>query len=124
MADDTETPKNTDTAKEAASSLGIADGLRNAFADYVHEHDIKPDGGDVNVDLDFIKNHGGPLVTHMLRAVTNAIVPKDLKLSVPAKADPDAKEGEAGAKDVNVNFDVGDFLKKLLTPPSTPKDQR
>ncbi len=108
MADEepTETPQN-----------GIATALRSAFSDYVRENNIAPkDGAPLNVDLDFLKDHGAPLVTSLLKSVTSSLLPKDLNFSVPTEGDVDG-DGDDDAK-MPVQFDLQDFLGKLFTPPA------
>ena len=124
-------PENRASAADAIASLGVADRLKRAFSDYVESHDIQTgEGRDLNVDLDFVRTHGGPLVTHMLRSITQSLMPKDLSFTVPAGKPADAGEdakaesGEEAPKPVNIHFDLGDFLRKLMTPPPPHDDER
>lgn len=99
-----------------AARLGLGESLKKAFSEYIETNHIRPaQGGDLNVDLDFLRNHAGPLLVSMLRGATQTLLPRDLKFSVPAPPPSDAKEQAP----VNVNFDLGDFLAKLFNPPDT-----
>lgn len=133
MADENDPPEPTPTAKDAAPAADAAplgDAMKNAFAEYLAANDIRPEEGkDLQVDLDFLKNHAGPLIVHMLRNATQSLLPKELKLSVkaPESAAPDSAATEAPASDggeapkpaapIGVTFDLGDFLARLLNPP-------
>ena len=129
MANDENTPPTDPTGpneppKEAAApkpsgvaaNLGIAEALKRGFADYLEKNDVHPtEGNELNVDLEFMRNHAGPLLAHLLRSATQTLMPKDLKFSVPTPPPPD-KPDQAP---VNVSFDLGDFLSRLFNPPST-----
>lgn len=119
MADDTDKPAPTPTPTPTepmslAQRLGLGETLKKAFADYIEGQHIRPaQGADLNVDLEFLKNHAGPLLVSLLRGATQSLLPRDLKFSVPAPPPKDA----ADQTPVNVNFDLGDFLGKLFNPP-------
>jgi hypothetical protein len=99
-----------------AANLGITEALKRGIADYLEKNDVHPkEGNELNVDLDFMKNHAGPLLAHLLRSATQSLMPKDLKFSVPTSPPPD-KPDQAP---VNVNFDLGEFISRLFNPPST-----
>ncbi len=103
-------------AQSAVQSLGIAEALKRGFADYLEKNNVRPQSGsELNVDLEFMKNHAGPLLAHLLRSATQSLVPKDLKFSVPTPPPADKPDD----KPVNVNFDLGEFLSRLFNPPST-----
>ncbi|MFO0750392.1 MAG: hypothetical protein U1F43_32685 [Myxococcota bacterium] len=96
--------------------LGLSETLKKTFADYIETNHIRPEhGADLNVDLDFLKHHAGPLLVHLLKGATQSLLPRDLKFSVPAPPPSDAPSKEP----VNLNFDLGDFLAKLFNPPDT-----
>jgi len=105
-------PKPSDSL---VSQLGLSDALKQGVADYLSQNNIRPATGELNVDMDFMRNHAGPLLAHLMRSATQTLLPKDLKFSVPTPA----PESKPEAKPVNVNFDLGDFLSKLFNPPST-----
>ncbi len=109
---DAETPPK---ASSAPSQPGITDALKRGFADYLEKNHVEAKGNELNVDLDFMKNHAGPLLAHLLRSATQSVLPKDLRFTVPTPPPAD----KPGAPPVNVNFDLGEFLSKLFTPPST-----
>ncbi len=109
---DAQTPPK---ASSVASQLGITDALKRGFADYLEKNHVQATGNELNVDLDFMKNHAGPLLAHLLRSATQSVLPKDLRFTVPTPPPAD----KPGAPPVNVNFDLGDFLSKLFNPPST-----
>jgi hypothetical protein len=116
MTDETPpTEPTSQTASSAAQGLGLTDALKRGVADYLAQNDIRPATGELNVDMDFMRHHAGPLLAHLMKSATQSILPKDLKFSVPT---PPA-ENKPGAAPVNVNFDLGDFLSKLFNPPST-----
>ena len=134
MSDDTTIPPapTPTPASGLAARFGLGDALRKAFADYIEKNKIQPAGSqDLNVDLDFLKNHGGPLLAALLRGATETLMPRDLKFSVPvggaaatpaapaAPASPADPAPAAGSGPVNVHFDLGDFLGKLFNPPTT-----
>lgn len=103
-------------ASGVVANLGLVDALRRGFADYLETNHVQPaEGNELNVDLDFMKDHAGPLLAHLLRSATQSILPKDLKFSVQAPPPEDKPEKSP----VNVNFDLGAFLSKLFNPPST-----
>lgn len=119
MADET-TPNDTapaanESASQAAQGLGLTDALKRGVADYLAENNIRPTSGEVNVDMEFVRQHAGPLLAHLMRSATQSFLPKDLKFSVPTPP----VESKPDAKPVQVNFDLGDFLSKLINPPST-----
>jgi len=108
-------PKAPASGPGLAAALGITDALKRGFADYLEQHHVVPkSGNELNVDLDFMKNHAGPLLAHLLRSATQSVLPKDLRFTVPTPPPAD-KPDQAP---VNVNFDLGDFLSKLFNPPS------
>lgn len=121
MTEETNDPNSTESATPAADGpslaegLGLSDALKRGVADYLAQNEIRPAGGELNVDMEFMRNHAGPLIAHLLKSATQTLLPKDLKFSVPT---PPA-ENKPEAQPVNVNFDLGDFLSKLLNPPST-----
>jgi len=123
MATDDQTPDVPPTEPPAAPSgeglaqkLGITDALKRGLSDYLQDNHIRPaSGNELNVDMEFMRNHAGPLLAHLLRSATQSLLPKDMKFSVPT-APPSDKPDE---KPVNVSFDLGDFLSKLFNPPST-----
>lgn len=119
MSTDETTPPNPpapDADKGLAHSLGIADALKKGFADYLEQNHVRPNqGNELNVDLEFMKQHAGPLLAHLLRSATQTVMPKDLRFSVPTPPPADKPEGAP----VQVNFDLGDFISKLFNPPST-----
>jgi len=97
------------------AALGITDALKRGFADYLEQNHVRPQSGnELNVDLDFMKHHAGPLLAHLLRSATQSVMPKDLRFTVPTPPPAD-KPDQAP---VNVNFDLGDFIAKLFNPPS------
>lgn len=84
--------------------------IKQAFNNYV-EQNVQartPEGGiDVNVDLDFIRQHGKPMISSVLRSVAETLLPKgevDIPTALknafapakPAEAAP-AEGGEAAA---------------------------
>ena len=112
-------------ASGAAAAPGIADALKASFAEYIAEHDVVPGsgGGQLNLDWEFIRNHGGPLVAHMFSRLTRELLPENLSFSVPAPKSAPRAEGDGSAEPaakpqgVAINFDLGDFLGKLFKPP-------
>lgn len=107
------------SAEAPVASLGISDAIKESVAEYIAEHDVKTEaGGQLNLDWDFVRNHGGPLMAHLFASVTKQLLPENLNFSIPApkksEADPDAAAKPGG---VNVNFDLGDFLGKLFKGP-------
>ena len=118
MADEGTPPPSNEAPRPsgALGSLGIADALKRGLADYIEQNHVRPtSGNELNVDLEFMKNHAGPLLAHLLRSATQTVMPKDLRFSVPTPPPADQPEGAP----VQVNFDLGDFLSKLFNPPST-----
>jgi len=122
MADETQPPpppSNPEQPASLAQRFGLTESLKKAFSEYIEQNRIRPaQGNDLNVDLDFLKHHAGPLLVSMLKGATQTLLPKDLKFSVPAPP-PAASEGDQPKAPVNVNFDLGDFLSKLFNPPDT-----
>lgn len=127
MSTDETTPPDAPTAPESdtgpAPALGIAEALKRGFADYLARHQVRPaDGEELAVDLAFIKQHAGPLLAHLLRSTTQAMVPRDVHLSVspPPPAD-EVESAPASVKispaPVKISIDLGDVLSKLLAPP-------
>lgn len=108
------------------STFGSA--LRDAFREYVLEH-VVPDGQksgtvNVNLDRDFVKEHGGKIVSSLIRSVTQSVIPEKLNLAIPSKKGEEAEgapvEGKEGTAtegpevNVAVNFDVVSVVKDLL----------
>src|SRR5689334_9204487 len=120
MSTDETKPPSEPTPPESAKPhdndpLGIADALKRGFAEYLEKNNVRPEtGSELNVDLEFMKSHTGPLLAHLLRSATQQVVPKDLRFTV---ATPPPKD-KPGAAPVNVNFDLGDFLSRLFNPPT------
>ena len=93
---------------------------------------VVPDGQksgtvNVNLDRDFIKEHGGKIVSSIFRSVTQSVIPEKLELALPTgqgeKADTDEAEEKADVEgetaeepevNVAVNFDVVSVVKDLL----------
>lgn len=121
MTDETTPPPASDapetgSANESlAPSFGLTDALKRGVADYLAANEIRPASGELNVDMDFMKQHAGPLLAHLLKSATQSILPKDMKFSVPTPP----PESKPDAAPVNVSFDLGDFLSKIFNPPST-----
>ena len=121
MTDETTPPSNPNAPETAganeslAPSFGLTDALKRGVADYLAAHEIRPPSGELNVDMDFMKQHAGPLLAHLLKSATQSILPKDMKFSVPTPP----PESKPDAAPVNVSFDLGDFLSKIFNPPST-----
>lgn len=121
MTDETTPPSNPNAPETAGSSeslapsFGLTDALKRGVADYLAAHEIRPASGELNVDMDFMKQHAGPLLAHLLKSATQSILPKDMKFSVPTPP----PESKPDAAPVNVSFDLGDFLSKIFNPPST-----
>lgn len=118
MTDETTPPEAPETAKpneSLAPGLGLTDALKRGVADYLAVNEIRPASGELNVDMDFMKQHAGPLLAHLLKSATQSILPKDMKFSVPTPP----PESKPDAAPVNVSFDLGDFLSKIFNPPST-----
>ena len=112
----TAAPKAAASEQSVVAALGISDALKRGFADYLEQNHVRPQSGsELNVDLEFMRNHAGPLLAHLLRSATQSVLPKDLRFTVPTPPPAD----KPGAPPVNVNFDLGEFLSKLFTPPST-----
>lgn len=110
-----EAPETATTNESLAPSLGLTDALKRGVADYLAVNEIRPASGELNVDMDFMKQHAGPLLAHLLKSATQSILPKDMKFSVPTPP----PESKPDAAPVNVSFDLGDFLSKIFNPPST-----
>lgn len=114
-------------ASEVVASLGIAETVKQSFVDYIADKNVvaKGDNPQLNLDWEFIRDHGGPLLAHMFQRVTKQLLPENLRFSVPAPKAPtttpdEAATGEpqAGPKQgVDINFDLGDFLGKIFRGP-------
>ncbi|PIE18273.1 MAG: hypothetical protein CSA66_04885 [Proteobacteria bacterium] len=114
MAEDDQT-KGGDETTEGQAAGGLADALKRSFTEYVHKHEVVPKQGEqqLNLDLAFIRDHGGPLVAHMLKDLTKTLLPDNLSFSVPA--DQTKPEGQDSGG-VTINFDLKDALGKLMQP--------
>lgn len=120
-------------ASEVVASLGIAETVKQSFVDYISDKDVvaKGDNPQLNLDWEFIRDHGGPLIAHMFQQVTKQLLPENLRFSVPAPKQPPAAAPESGEpapgavapkQGVDINFDLGDFLSKIFRgPPEDPK---
>lgn len=108
------------SAKDALSQTGVVDTLKRSLAEYIEDNHIQPKSGEeqLNLDWDFVRDHGGPLAVFMFQKLTRAIIPENVKFSVPASK-PD--ENAPGTPPVNVKLDLGDFLGKLFQPATAPK---
>jgi len=114
--------KETLAAKDVLGSLGVVDTLKESLADYIQANDIGAKEGttQLNLDWDFVRNHGGPLVAHMFQSLTRTILPDNVNFKVPTATR--TKDGEKSAP-VEVNFDLGDFLGKLFRPAAGKGDR-
>jgi len=114
--EETPPPDAADTGQadqERPPSFGLADALRKGLADYLDASQAHPaEGKEVVVDLAFLERHAGPLLAHLLRSATRAMLAKDVRLSVSAPPRPDAPEGPQ----VRIDVDLGDLLSKLFDP--------
>jgi hypothetical protein len=115
MSDNDTSAPPSPPSQGLAKSLGLSDILKRGLADYLATHEIRPATGELNVDLEFMRDHAGPLLAHLMRSATQNLVPKDMRFTVPTPPPAD----QPGAAPVNVNFDLGDFIAKLFNPPST-----
>ena len=108
------------SASDALSQTGVVDTLKRSLAEYIEDNHIQPKQGEeqLNLDWDFVRNHGGPLAVFMFQKLTRAIVPENVKFSVPASK---PAENQAGTPPVNVKLDLGDCLGKLFQPATSPK---
>jgi hypothetical protein len=120
----------------AALSEGrIGDALKDAVRNYVVTHIVPEgqEGGEVNVDVDgdFLKEHGVQLISSVFQQMVGSLVPE--KLSMAFNLGKDAEAEEAGESDadgddvkVAMNFDMVGFLNNLLKPAEkeeTPEDE-
>jgi hypothetical protein len=96
-----------------APSNAITDALRHAFQTYLDKSGAREQyGNEVNIDLDFLKQHAGPMFASMFQQLTSNIVPKDMKIGMPLpSADPTISD-----KPVAVNFDLGGIIQSFFTP--------
>jgi|GEM_PF-1921396 len=105
-------PEAAKAEPQATPVGGIADALRRAFTDYLDESGAREQyGNEVNIDLDFLKDHAGPMFSSMFQQLTSSIIPKDLKVGVPINP----ATGQAGEKPVAVNFDLGGILTSFFS---------
>jgi len=136
MVDDTDTkppaPPAPDPGEAAVRPAPLGDAIKAAFGRYLADQGVQPPPGqDLQVDLEFLKQHAGPLIVHMLRGATQSLLPRELKVSLQATAPPDTAADTTGdgapdapapaapAAPTNITFDLGDLLARLLTPPRT-----
>lgn len=129
-----ETPETTDTAATAgatpppagespkaaaaAPAGGITDALRRAFTDYLDKSGAREKYGDeVNVDLDFLREHAGPMFSSMFQQLTSNLVPKDMKVGVPTGAKAAGQDGP-----VAVNLDIGGIISSFFKPKGDATD--
>jgi|GEM_PF-3284184 len=117
-------PEALDATGAQPVGLGIADTLKASVAEYIAEHDVATEGGgQLNLDWNFIRDHGGPLMAHLFTSVTKQLLPENLNFSIPAAKKSAEAEGEADAKGeakakpgaVDVKFDLNDFIGKLFS---------
>lgn len=83
----------------------VQDSIRIAFGTYMAEH--VPDAGsvdEIDVDPEFLKEHGAGLFQAVLAGFARAIVPEELKVDVPVTS-KDAETGES--KEVKIKLDFG-----------------
>jgi hypothetical protein len=108
--------------------------VQRAVRGYLIEKVVPPgkESGDMelNVDADFVREHGAALVSTVVESVTNALIPKNLNFTVPvgkaeegesAEAAPPPKPAPEPGSGVAVNLDFGKLLRGLSTPrPAAP----
>jgi hypothetical protein len=105
-------PKAAEAQTSGAPTGGITDALRRAFTDYLDKSGAREKYGDeVNVDLDFLREHAGPLFSSMFQQLTSNIVPKDMKVGVPTGAKAAGQDGP-----VAVNLDIGGIISSFFKP--------
>lgn len=119
--------------------------IKEAFNQYVEQNveARNAEGGiDVNVDLDFIRQHGKPMMSSIIRSLAEVILPKgeldipaalkktfSAQISTDAPAAPAAEGSEAAPAEgsgaapaaeskqgVSVKLNVANILKNLFTP--------
>jgi hypothetical protein len=113
----------------------IGDALRQSLRKFVVDK-IVPEGQkkghvDLNLDVDFLREHGRELISSLVQGVAQAILPEKVAVNLPilAKEVPEkategksdeAGEGKEEEPDVgvSVNFDFISFLKGLIASPA------
>ena len=87
--------------------------LTAAFQDYLAEHvvDTSADQPEVNVDAQFLQNHGPAMLASAFSAFTRTIVPEEIKVEVPA--------GEGEEKKVALKLDLSGLLGNLTLNPTS-----
>ena len=91
--------------------------LTEAFQGYLAEHVVDPDTDEpeVNVDAQFLQNHGPAILASVFGAFTRTIVPEEIKVEVPS--------GDGEEKKVALKLDLSGLLGNLtIQPPSTNGD--
>ena|GEM_PF-3786769 len=87
--------------------------LTAAFQDYLAEHvvDTSADQPEVNVDAQFLQDHGPAMLASAFGAFTRTIVPEEIKVEVPA--------GEGEEKKVALKLDLSGLLGNLTLNPTS-----
>ena len=91
--------------------------LTEAFQGYLAEHvvDVDADEPEVNVDAQYLQNHGPAMLASAFGAFTRTIVPEEIKVEVPS--------GEGGEKKVALKLDLSGLLGNLtINPPAKNGD--
>lgn len=116
----------------------LADTIRGSFREYVAENVDPQEQGPkkINIDGEFIRDHGFNVLSNMFQSVIKAVLPEKLEMTVPGMSSTDSEdcdevgtpavEQEDPAVDddsVSVNVDVAGLLRTLFTPRTTKKEE-
>ena len=132
-----DSPEETDELQPAAVPTAavfdgdLADTIRGSFREYVAEHVETGKEGPkkVNIDGEFIRDHGFNVLSNMFQSVIKAVLPEKLEMTVPGMSTTDGEPAEEAADpvvgqedpavdddSVSVNVDVAGLLRTLFTP--------
>jgi len=134
-----DSPEETEQPQPAAVFEGdLAETIRGSFREYVAENVGKNEQGPkrVNIDGEFIRDHGFNVLSNMFQSVIKAVLPERLEMTVPGMSATDGEPNKEGAEhavgqkdpamdddSVSVNVDVAGLLRTLFTPRTTEKKE-
>jgi hypothetical protein len=96
--------------------LKVQNTVKTAFTEYMAKNVATDGNPDVNVDGEFLKQHGPAVMGAVMQSLASVLIPDKLEFSVPAETE--ASEGEEPRK-VNLKIDLAGMLSSLK-PKGTP----
>ena len=99
--------------------LKVQNTVKTAFTEYMATNVATDGNPDVNVDGEFLQQHGPAVMGAVMQSLASVLIPDKLEFSVPAETE--ATEGEEPKK-VNLKIDLAGMLSGLKPKAAPPSE--